>query len=98
MEYEQKIFKNLADTTRLKIVEFLLEGERCVCEIIPFTKKTQSTVSFHLNKLKKDGILASRKDGKKIIYRIKDHKICDMFKALKNKKVIGLKGNCCKRT
>ncbi|HDD46000.1 MAG TPA: ArsR family transcriptional regulator, partial [Candidatus Aenigmarchaeota archaeon] len=46
MKESLKIFKALCDETRLKIVEFLLNGERCVCEIVPFTKRTQSTVSI----------------------------------------------------
>jgi len=96
MKYEQKIFKMLADSTRLKIIDFLLDGERCVCEIIPHTKRTQSTVSIQVNKLEKEGILSSRRDGKKILYKIKDYRICKMFKAMGNKKVKCLKQNCCK--
>ncbi|PIU02664.1 MAG: ArsR family transcriptional regulator, partial [Candidatus Diapherotrites archaeon CG09_land_8_20_14_0_10_32_12] len=42
MEKSLKILKALSDDTRLKIVEFLLNGEKCVCEIIPHTKRTQS--------------------------------------------------------
>ena len=95
MKYELKIFKMLADSTRLKIVEFLLNGEKCVCEIIPSTKRTQSTVSTQLNKLEKAGILSSRREGKKIIYWIKDYRICEMLKLMGNEKVIDLKGNCC---
>ena len=95
MEYEQKVFKMLADSTRLKIVDFLLEGEKCVCEITPNTKRTQSTVSIQLNKLEKEGILSSRREGKKVLYKIKDYKICELFKTLENKKVISLRGNCC---
>ena len=95
VKYEQKIFRMLADTTRLKIVDFLLEGEKCVCEIIPHTERTQSTVSIQLKKLEKEGVLSSRRDGKRRIYKIKDHKICEMFKTIGNRKVIALKGKYC---
>ena len=82
MENELVILKALADETRLKIVEFLLDGERCVCEIFPYVKRTQSTVSIQLDVLKKAGILDSRKQGKKVYYFISDKKISDIFKAL----------------
>ncbi|MFC1697169.1 ArsR/SmtB family transcription factor [Nanoarchaeota archaeon] len=90
-----KILKALADETRLKIVEFLLDGEKCVCEIFPFVKRTQSTVSIHLNDLKKTGILQSRREGKKIFYSIKDLRICDIFKALGSEKGKVRKKTCC---
>ena len=46
-----EILKALSDETRLKIVEFLLDGEKCVCEIFPHVKRTQSTVSIQLSVL-----------------------------------------------
>ena len=70
MKKELKIFKALSDETRLKIIKFLLGGERCVCEIIPHTKRAQSTVSLQLRKLEHLGIVKSRREGKSIYYRI----------------------------
>lgn len=90
-----EIFKALSDGTRLRIVEVLLDGEKCVCEIFPHVKRTQSTVSIQLGKLKKAGILKSRRDGKKIFYSINDLRVCDLFKALGNKKGYALKKSCC---
>jgi len=87
--------KALSDETRLKIVEFLLDGERCVCEIFPHVKRTQSTVSIQLGKLENAGILKSRRDGKKMFYRIKDDRVCDLFKALGHPKGSVLKTTCC---
>ena len=72
---EVSFFKLLADETRIKILKFLLNGERCVCEIFPMTKKTQSTTSIHLNKLESAGILKSRKEGRKVFYSIADKRI-----------------------
>jgi len=40
------IFKALADPTRLKILECIEEGERCICEIIPYTGKSQPNVPY----------------------------------------------------
>ena len=90
-----ELLKALADETRFKIVEFLLGGEKCVCEIFPYVKRTQSTVSIHLGNLEDAGILASRREGKKIFYKIKDKKVCDVFKALGDSRGKILKCACC---
>ena len=95
MEKSLRILKALSDDTRLKIVKFLLNGEKCVCEIIPHTKRTQSTVSIQLGKLKNCGILESRRQGKKIFYKIKDYRVCDVFRALGNTKGKIFKKSCC---
>ncbi|MSM38943.1 MAG: metalloregulator ArsR/SmtB family transcription factor [Geobacter sp.] len=70
-EYQADILKALGQATRLKIVEFLREGERCVCEIFPAIGEEQSNTSRHLNTLQASGILSRRKDGLKIYYAIK---------------------------
>lgn len=92
---ETMILKALSDETRFKIVEFLLDGERCVCEIFPHVKRTQSTVSIQLGKLEEWGVLESRKDGKKVFYCLKDLRVCDIFKALGFPKGGVLKRTCC---
>jgi len=82
MKDNLKILEAMADGTRYKILKCLLSGERCVCEIMPYTKRKQSNVSIQLAKLEKAGILESRRDGKKVFYRIIDNRVCDVFKAL----------------
>lgn len=95
MKNELIILKALADETRLKIVEFLLDGEKCVCEIFPHVKRTQSTVSIQLDVLRKAGILDSKKAGKKVYYFISDKKIYDVFKALGYSKTKLKNQTCC---
>ncbi len=82
MKKELQILKALGDETRLKIVKYLLEGEKCVCEIFPYIKRTQSTTSIQLDVLKKAGILDSRKEGKKVYYFISDKRVCNIFRTL----------------
>jgi ArsR family transcriptional regulator len=65
------MLKALAQPTRLKIVEFLRNGERCVCEIFPAIGEEQSNTSRHLNMMQAAGVLARRKEGLKIFYAIK---------------------------
>lgn len=80
MEGALTIFKALSDETRLKIVKFLLDGKRCVCEIFPHVKRTQSTTSIQLDVLRNAGILDSRKEGKKVFYFIKDKRVLSNYK------------------
>jgi len=86
MRESLKIFKALCDETRLKIVEFLLNGEKCVCEIVPFTKRAQSTVSIQLAKLESLGIVESRRKGKSVYYKIKNKKVMKILKIIKSDK------------
>ncbi len=69
------ICKALAHPTRIEILNLLRDGERCVCEIFPELKVDQPNVSRHLSILKKEGILYSRKEGLKVIYRVNDERI-----------------------
>ncbi len=95
MKKELQILKALADETRLKIVRYLLDGEKCVCEIFPHIKRTQSTTSIQLDVLRKAGILDSKKSGRKVYYFIRDKKFCDMFKALGFSEEKLMKKSCC---
>ena len=79
-----KIFKALSDETRLSIVEFLKEGEKCVCKIIPMTGKSQPTVSQHLRILSEAGILESRKEGTNIYYKIKDKRVIGVMQMVRD--------------
>jgi len=94
MKQNNELLKALADDTRFGIIEYLLEGEKCVCEIFPYVKRTQSTVSIHLGNLEKTGVLESRREGKRIFYRIKDKRVFAVFKALNMSKEKTLKSIC----
>ncbi len=72
-------FKALSHPARLQIVEFLREGEKCVCEIYPALKLEQSTVSRHLAILKREGILSSEKRGLRVMYWCENK---DIFKLI----------------
>ncbi len=86
MEKNLGLFKALSDNTRLRIIHFLLKGEKCVCEIFPHVKRTQSTVSIQLGKLEKFGVLQSRRQGKWMYYHIKDKRVYLLFDVLGGKK------------
>lgn len=73
--FRADILKALAQPTRLKIIEFLRDGERCVCEIFPAIGEEQSNTSRHLTMMQGAGVLSRRKDGLKIYYAIKHPEI-----------------------
>ncbi len=78
LENNLKFLKALSEESRYMIVEILLNGEKFVCEISKLIGRTQSNTSMHLTKLTNLGILQSRRDGKNVIYGIKN-------KEMKNK-------------
>ena len=83
---EVEIFKALADSTRLKILECIKKEEKCICEIIPYTGKSQPNVSQHLKILNYAGIIKERKDGTRIMVKVSNndiYKIIDQVKRIK---------------
>ena len=72
---EVDVFKALGNSTRLKIIECIKDGEKCICEVIPYTSKSQPNVSLHLKVLKQAGLVNERKDGTKIILSIADKNV-----------------------
>ncbi len=70
-----ELLKALADEARLKILQFLGDEEKCQCDIVPAMKKSQSTISQHLQILTNSGILEYRKDGQRSLYKLKDERI-----------------------
>ena len=73
--------KTISDENRLKILCFLKNWDKCVCEIVKFMNIPQNLVSHHLKKLKIEEILISRKEWLNVIYSI-NHKKIDIY--LKN--------------
>ncbi len=78
-EGQANVLKALGQPTRLQILDLLKNGERCVCEIFPAINQEQANVSKHLSILKQAGILESRKDGLRILYRIKTPEIFNLL-------------------
>jgi ArsR family transcriptional regulator len=64
------IMKALGHPVRILIVEALGRGERCVCELNALADIDQSNISRHLAMLKKAGIVADRREGMKVFYRL----------------------------
>lgn len=75
IQIESDFLRAIAQPTRLRILYFLRDGEKCTCEIIPRMKEEQSNISRHLTHMKDAGILESRKEGVSVYYKIKDKRV-----------------------
>ena len=70
LEEQARIFKALAHPLRLSLLLQLAEQERCVAELAPGSDVDLSTLSRHLAVLKQAGLVADRRAGKWIYYRL----------------------------
>jgi len=73
------IAKAIAHPLRIAIVDFLREGEQCVCDIAEHVGSERSNVSRHLSVMVNAGILDYRKQGLKVIYALKTPCLLDFF-------------------
>jgi DNA-binding transcriptional ArsR family regulator len=63
----------LADPTRLMLAAALAEGaELCVCDLAWVAERAGNLVSHHLRRLRTDGLVESRRDGKMVMYSLTD--------------------------
>ena len=79
IELKAEILKALAQPTRLKILECLRGGERCICEIVPAVNGEQSNISRHISLMQKSRLITTRKDGVKVMVKVRDSKIFDIM-------------------
>ena len=84
-EQNAEFFKALGHPTRLWIVEQLTTGEHCVCEFVEAVGDKFPTISRHLSILKDAGVIADRREGKSIYYRLACPCIKKMLECLKSR-------------
>ncbi len=68
----EELFKALADRTRLRLINLLGDDEVCVCFFVEVLKLNQPKISRHLAYLRRAGVVAARREGKWMHYRIVD--------------------------
>ncbi|MFZ2445871.1 MAG: metalloregulator ArsR/SmtB family transcription factor [Syntrophobacteraceae bacterium] len=73
------ILRTVSHPTRLRIIDFLEQGERAVTEICRHLEAPQPYVSQHLNIMKARGILASRRNGVQVHYAIANQNVVQVI-------------------
>src|SRR5213593_2560398 len=66
------LFKALADNTRLRLINLIGDSEVCVCFFVAILKTSQPKISRHLAYLRRAQIVAARREGKWMHYRLVD--------------------------
>ena len=87
LKKQSRLFKALADKTRLKILMLLDTREMCVCEIMVALDLTQPTASHHLGILEAVELAKKRREGKWIFYSLKNKWIMKLIKESMRKAV-----------
>lgn len=71
-------FSVLSEPTRLRILNVLREGEKCVQELVEATSTSQANVSKHLKVMVQAGILTRRTEGTSAFYKVDDELIYEL--------------------
>jgi ArsR family transcriptional regulator len=87
-----QLCKALSDSNRVKIIEWLAQGETCGCTLIDKLPISQPTLSYHLNLLHDAGLTTVTKDGTWKKYKVDHQKIDQLITFLEQLKVI--EGTC----
>jgi ArsR family transcriptional regulator len=82
-EKQAEIAKAIAHPVRVAVLEFVKDGEQCVCDIAEAVGTERSNLSKHLSVMAKAGVLASRKEGLKVFYCIKTPCVLKFLECLK---------------
>lgn len=67
-----EVFKQLSDSTRVRIFWLLCHCEECVINISALVDMSSPAVSHHLRQLKEQGLVVSRREGKEVYYKAAD--------------------------
>ncbi|NOZ20808.1 MAG: winged helix-turn-helix transcriptional regulator [Planctomycetes bacterium] len=81
-EMKAQVIKALAHPIRLAIVDYLKDGEQCVCDIAEHVGSERSNVSRHLSVMVKAGVLQHRKDGLMMFYSLRTPCVVNFFRCV----------------
>lgn len=83
-ERQASIAKAIGHPVRVAVIDFLKDGEQCVCDIAAKVGSERTNLSKHLSVMVAAGVLESRKDGLKVMYKIKTPCILRFLECLKD--------------
>lgn len=75
------LFRGLGDPTRLSLLLNLLDGERCVRDLVASVGTSQANVSGHLACLKECGLISARPEGRQVFYDLAVPELVDLLRA-----------------
>lgn len=78
-----RVAQALASGNRLQLLEFLAQGERSVDALAAMTEMTVANTSQHLQALRQAGLVAARKDGQRVYYRVAGDDVVRLLEALR---------------
>jgi DNA-binding transcriptional ArsR family regulator len=78
------MLKALSHESRLLILCLLIQGEKCVGELLGYSELSQSAFSQHLSVLRKQKLVSVRKQAQTVFYRIKDQNVEKIIAVLYN--------------
>ena len=79
LERTALLFRAMGDAHRLRLLELLKHGERCVTEIVAAVNEKFSTVSQRLRLLRIDGLVTRRREGSHIFYALADRHVAELI-------------------
>ncbi len=88
-----ELFAVLSTPIRLKIISAVCRGEKNVSELLEQIETTQPNMSQHLATLYRSGVLAKRRDGTQIYYRLQSERVGTLCRAVCTQVAIELEGD-----
>jgi DNA-binding transcriptional ArsR family regulator len=86
---EKKLYRMKAEVIaavghplRLAVIDFLKDGEQCVCDIAAHVEAKRSNISRHLAVLLKAGVVTQRKDGLKVMYALRTRCVLNFMRCV----------------
>lgn len=77
------VAKSIANANRLELLEQLAQGERSVEALAKRTRLSVANTSHHLQQMRRGGLVAARRDGKFVRYRLSDNRVLELIAALR---------------
>jgi len=80
LEAVAEIFKLLSDPTRVRILDAMSHGERCVCDLASLVGISESAMSHQLRLLRTARLVRARRDGRQAFYSLDDHHVIGLLR------------------
>jgi ArsR family transcriptional regulator len=93
-----ELFHALSDPIRVDVVAMLIDGERCVCDLMEDLGLQQSRLSWHLKTLVDAGVITGRREGRWNYYSLNKEALSEakgLLDLLKPTRRLAVKANCC---